>query len=233
MDELTYAADVDPLELRLRSDTDVDQAERGRAASAGMLSAGCLRGRLHLSGTKKGCDHGQSGARTVSADDERVVSCLTLAASIDGCEVRTIEGIGTGADLHPLEGAVVEHDGFQCGYRTPGQISSVLALLGECHPPRTQFRVSVGNMTGATRPYRMTARAASAAQTATAILDASWELFEENVIADITLADIAARSGVTTQTVLRRFATRRRSSRPCSTSWAPKCSRGASGRSPT
>ena len=73
------------------------------------------------------------------------------------------------------------------------------------HSRRKQFRVSVVNMTGATRPYRMTARAASAAQTATAILDASWELFADSVIADITLADIAARSGVTTQTVLRRF----------------------------
>jgi [2Fe-2S] binding domain len=121
LDELTYAADVDPLELRLRSDTDVEQAERGRAARAGTLSAGCLRGRLHSSATKKGCDHGQSGARTVSAADERVVSCLALAASIDGCEVRTIEGIGTGANLHHLQEAVVEHDAFQCGYRTPGR----------------------------------------------------------------------------------------------------------------
>jgi xanthine dehydrogenase YagT iron-sulfur-binding subunit len=90
-----------------------------------------LRERLHLSGTKKGCDHGLCGACTVSVDDERVVSCLTLAASIDGCEVRTIEGIATGADLHPLQEAFVQYDGFQCGYCTSGQISSAHALLRE------------------------------------------------------------------------------------------------------
>lgn len=90
-----------------------------------------LRERLHLTGTKKGCDHGLCGACTVSVDDERVVSCLTLAASIDGCEVRTIEGIGSGAGLHPLQEEFVRHDGFQCGYCTPGQISSAHALLRE------------------------------------------------------------------------------------------------------
>jgi xanthine dehydrogenase YagT iron-sulfur-binding subunit len=90
-----------------------------------------LRERLHLTGTKKGCDHGLCGACTVSVDDERVVSCLTLAASIDGSEVRTIEGIGTGANLHPLQEAFVDHDGFQCGYCTSGQISSAYALLRE------------------------------------------------------------------------------------------------------
>ncbi|MCP9273602.1 (2Fe-2S)-binding protein [Mycolicibacterium arenosum] len=90
-----------------------------------------LRERLHLTGTKKGCDHGLCGACTVSVDGERVVSCLTLAASIDGCEVLTIEGIGTEADLDPLQAAFVEHDGFQCGYCTSGQISSAHAMLRE------------------------------------------------------------------------------------------------------
>ncbi len=90
-----------------------------------------LRERLHLTGTKKGCDHGLCGACTVSVDDERVLSCLTLAASIDGCEVRTIEGIGTESEPHPLQEAFVECDGFQCGYCTPGQISSAHALLRE------------------------------------------------------------------------------------------------------
>jgi xanthine dehydrogenase YagT iron-sulfur-binding subunit len=90
-----------------------------------------LRERVHLTGTKKGCDHGLCGACTVSVDDERVLSCLTLAASIGGCEVRTIEGIGSGAELHPLQEAFVRHDGFQCGYCTPGQISSAHALLRE------------------------------------------------------------------------------------------------------
>jgi len=90
-----------------------------------------LRERLHLTGTKKGCDHGLCGACTVSVDGERVVSCLTLAVSIDGCEVLTIEGIGAEAELDPLQEAFVEHDGFQCGYCTPGQISSAHALLRE------------------------------------------------------------------------------------------------------
>jgi xanthine dehydrogenase YagT iron-sulfur-binding subunit len=91
-----------------------------------------LRERLHLTGTKKGCDHGLCGACTVSVDGERVVSCLTLAASIDGSEVRTIEGIGTASDdLHPLQEAFLRHDGFQCGYCTSGQISSAHALLRE------------------------------------------------------------------------------------------------------
>lgn len=90
-----------------------------------------LRERLHLTGTKKGCDHGLCGACTVSVDDERVVSCLTLAASIDGCEVLTVEGIGTAAEPDPLQQAFLEHDGFQCGYCTPGQISSAHALLRE------------------------------------------------------------------------------------------------------
>lgn len=90
-----------------------------------------LRERLHLSGTKKGCDHGLCGACTVSVDGERVVSCLTLAASIDGSDVLTVEGIAAGEELHPLQQAFVEHDGFQCGYCTPGQISSAHALLRE------------------------------------------------------------------------------------------------------
>ena len=90
-----------------------------------------LRERLHLTGTKKGCDHGLCGACTVSVDGERVLSCLTLAASISGSEVRTIEGIGDGADLHPLQKAFLECDGFQCGYCTPGQITAAHAMLAE------------------------------------------------------------------------------------------------------
>jgi xanthine dehydrogenase YagT iron-sulfur-binding subunit len=90
-----------------------------------------LRERLHLTGTKKGCDHGLCGACTVSVDGERVVSCLTLAASIDGSDVLTIEGIGSEDGLHRLQQAFVDCDGFQCGYCTPGQISSAHAMLAE------------------------------------------------------------------------------------------------------
>jgi xanthine dehydrogenase YagT iron-sulfur-binding subunit len=90
-----------------------------------------LRERLHLTGTKKGCDHGLCGACTVSVNGERVLSCLTLAASISGSEVVTIEGVPGGDDPHPLQQAFVAHDGFQCGYCTPGQICSAVAMLRE------------------------------------------------------------------------------------------------------
>ena len=90
-----------------------------------------LRETLHLTGTKKGCDHGLCGACTVSVDGERVVSCLTLAASVDGSEVLTVEGIADGEQLHPLQQAFVDCDGFQCGFCTSGQISSAHAMLHE------------------------------------------------------------------------------------------------------
>jgi xanthine dehydrogenase YagT iron-sulfur-binding subunit len=90
-----------------------------------------LRERLGLTGTKKGCDQGQCGACTVMVDGRRVLSCLTLAASCDGKEVTTIEGLAQGDTLHPMQAAFIKHDGFQCGYCTPGQICSAVALLQE------------------------------------------------------------------------------------------------------
>jgi xanthine dehydrogenase YagT iron-sulfur-binding subunit len=90
-----------------------------------------LREHLHLSGTKKGCDHGQCGACTVIVEGRRINSCLTLAAMHDGDEVTTIEGLGTPDKLHPMQAAFVTHDGFQCGYCTPGQICSAVAVLDE------------------------------------------------------------------------------------------------------
>ena len=90
-----------------------------------------LRDRLGLTGTKKGCDQGTCGACTVHVEGKRVLSCLTLAAQCDGRDVTTIEGVGTDEQLHTVQKAFLRHDGFQCGYCTPGQIMSALGLLSE------------------------------------------------------------------------------------------------------
>jgi xanthine dehydrogenase YagT iron-sulfur-binding subunit len=90
-----------------------------------------LRERLNLTGTKKGCDHGQCGACTVIVDGRRINSCLTLAVMHEGASITTIEGVGTPENLHPLQAAFVKHDGYQCGYCTPGQICSAMAVLDE------------------------------------------------------------------------------------------------------
>jgi xanthine dehydrogenase YagT iron-sulfur-binding subunit len=90
-----------------------------------------LRERLDLTGSKKGCDHGQCGACTVLLDGRRANACLVLAVTLDGIEVTTIEGLADGDDLHPLQAAFVEHDAFQCGYCTPGQICSAVGMLAE------------------------------------------------------------------------------------------------------
>lgn len=90
-----------------------------------------LREHLHLTGTKKGCDHGQCGACTVMVDGRRINSCLTLAVMHEEDEITTIEGLGQPGNLHPMQAAFVEHDGFQCGYCTPGQICSAVAVLEE------------------------------------------------------------------------------------------------------
>jgi xanthine dehydrogenase YagT iron-sulfur-binding subunit len=92
-----------------------------------------LREHLKLTGSKKGCDHGQCGACTVLIDDRRVVSCLTLALAAEGQEITTIEGLATDDHLHPMQHAFVDNDAFQCGYCTPGQIMSAVACVKEGH----------------------------------------------------------------------------------------------------
>jgi xanthine dehydrogenase YagT iron-sulfur-binding subunit len=90
-----------------------------------------LREQLHLTGTKKGCDHGQCGACTVMVNGRRINSCLTLAVMHEGDSVTTIEGLGSPENLHPMQAAFIKHDGYQCGYCTPGQICSSVAMLKE------------------------------------------------------------------------------------------------------
>ena len=91
----------------------------------------CIRDQLDLTGTKKGCDHGQCGACTVICDDKRILSCLTLAVMKDGAKITTIEGIAEQGELHPLQKAFIDHDAFQCGYCTPGQICSAIGMIAE------------------------------------------------------------------------------------------------------
>jgi len=103
-----------------------------------------LRERLDLTGTKKGCDRGQCGACTVLVDGRRVNSCLSLAVTLDGADITTIEGLADGDTLHPVQAAFIEHDGFQCGYCTPGQIMSAVGLISEGHAGDDPERVREG-----------------------------------------------------------------------------------------
>jgi len=107
-----------------------------------------LRERLGLTGTKKGCDHGQCGACTVHIDGERVLACLTLAAQAEGRAITTIEGLARAGELHPVQAAFLEQDAFQCGYCTPGQIMSAVALLDKNpRPTRDEVRHALsGNL---------------------------------------------------------------------------------------
>lgn len=109
----------------------VNGDEKSLNVDSRMTLLDALRERMNLTGTKKGCDHGQCGACTVIVDGRRSLSCLTLAAQCEGKEVTTIEGLAKGETLHPIQAAFIKYDGFQCGYCTPGQICSAVAVLDE------------------------------------------------------------------------------------------------------
>ncbi len=128
---VTGGKDKVPLSAKSRITLKVNGAVKQIEVAPWTTLLDALRGPLDLTGTKKGCDHGQCGACTVLLDGRRILSCLTLAIMQDGAEVTTIEGLAEGEVLHPVQEAFVEQDAFQCGYCTPGQICSAVGLLGE------------------------------------------------------------------------------------------------------
>src|SRR6187397_2138416 len=121
----THLSEPGPVTLTINGETRVVELE----PRTSLLDA--LREHLDLAGTKKGCDQGTCGACTVWVDGRRVLACLTLAFACEGREVTTIEGLATGGELHPMQQAFIEHDAFQCGYCTPGQIMSAVGMLDE------------------------------------------------------------------------------------------------------
>jgi xanthine dehydrogenase YagT iron-sulfur-binding subunit len=119
----------DPIDMTLR----INGKDHRLALDVRTTLLDTLREHLGLTGAKKGCDHGQCGACTVLMDGRRVLSCLTLAAMVQGHDVTTIEGLARNGELHPMQQAFVDHDAFQCGYCTPGQIMSAVACVNEGH----------------------------------------------------------------------------------------------------
>jgi xanthine dehydrogenase YagT iron-sulfur-binding subunit len=119
----------DQLEIALK----INGVDRRLAVDARTTLLDLLRERLSLTGTKKGCNFGECGSCTVHLDGRRVNACMVLAASVDGSEVMTVEGLARGNELHPVQQAFIDHDGFQCGFCTPGQVMSAVALITEGH----------------------------------------------------------------------------------------------------
>jgi xanthine dehydrogenase YagT iron-sulfur-binding subunit len=124
------------------NDSDCERSEENHRTRLTLLDL--LRERLHLTGTKKGCDRGQCGACTVIVDGRRINSCLALAISHDGANVLTIEGVAHGDRLHPVQEAFLAHDGLQCGFCTPGQIMSAIGLIQEAQAGDDPERVREG-----------------------------------------------------------------------------------------
>jgi xanthine dehydrogenase YagT iron-sulfur-binding subunit len=128
--DVSTSASSDPVAFVL----EINERQHRVALDVRTTLLDALREHLGLTGTKKGCDQGQCGACTVLVDGRRVLSCLTLAASVQGHSITTIEGIGgRNGELHPMQQAFIEHDAFQCGYCTPGQILSAIACVNEGH----------------------------------------------------------------------------------------------------
>ena len=123
------AASASPVVLKVRLEVNGKPHDLALDTRTTLLDA--LREQLQLSGTKKGCDHGQCGACTVIVDGRRINSCLSLAVMHEGAAITTIEGLGSQDKLHPMQAAFIKHDGFQCGYCTPGQICSAVSVLNE------------------------------------------------------------------------------------------------------
>jgi xanthine dehydrogenase YagT iron-sulfur-binding subunit len=128
--DVVFAADPIP-ENVVKVVLKVNGATKTLEVDSRVVLLDALRERLKLTGSKKGCDQGQCGACTVLVDGRRVLSCLTLAASVDGKEVTTVEGLAKGSRLHPMQAAFIKYDAFQCGYCTPGQICSAVGLMAE------------------------------------------------------------------------------------------------------
>ncbi|MDQ6830918.1 MAG: (2Fe-2S)-binding protein [Gemmatimonadota bacterium] len=140
----TSAATIEPLSsaaARIDIQLRVNGALQRLSIDPRVTLLDALREHLGLTGTKKGCDHGQCGACTVHVGGRRVLSCLTLAALAQGKEITTVEGLAGTSGLHPMQQAFLDHDGFQCGYCTPGQLMSAVALLHEpCGPSDDDVR---------------------------------------------------------------------------------------------
>ena len=147
--EQTHAAATVPVELTING------KRHKLALDPRVTLLDLLRERLGLTGTKKGCDHGQCGACTVLANGRRINSCLSLAVVHQGEQITTIEGLAKGDELHPVQAAFIEHDGFQCGYCTPGQICSAVALLEEAKRGDASFVTADLTRTG---PAELTAQ---------------------------------------------------------------------------